>query len=177
MPFAATINLGALDEATGFKISGEALTDLSGWITASAGDVNGDGIGDLMISTWWADPNGSKSGASYVVFGRDTAVVGNFAANLNLNALDGSNGFKLSGVTTNEYSGYSSASAGDINGDGIDDLIIGAMGAGANGASYVVFGKDTAATGPFAANLTLSALNGTNGFRIIGAQASEPRAD
>jgi hypothetical protein len=59
-----------------------------------AGDVNGDGFDDLIIGALGADPNGSNSGASYVVFGK----AGGFAANLNLSTLDGSNGFKLNGV-------------------------------------------------------------------------------
>ena len=49
-----------------------------------------------------------------------------FAANLNLSTLDGSNGFKLSGVAAGDHSGLSVASAGDVNGDGFADLIVGA---------------------------------------------------
>ena len=79
-----------------------------------------------------------------------------FAANIDLSSLDGSNGFKLSGVAASDCSGCSVASAGDVNGDGFADLIVGARGAdphgNASGASYVVFGK---ASG-FAANLDLS---------------------
>jgi hypothetical protein len=92
---------------------------------ASAGDVNGDGIDDLIIGTGYADPNGTCSGASYVVFGKDTALVGAFAADLDLGALNGTNGFRVGGVAAYDYSGMSVASAGDVNGDGIDDLIVG----------------------------------------------------
>ncbi|MDB5472471.1 MAG: Ca2+-binding protein toxin-related [Caulobacter sp.] len=177
MPFAAVIELSALDGTDGFRISGVAEGDQSGWSVASAGDVNGDGIDDLIIGARAADPNGSYSGASYVVFGKDTALGGAFAANLNLSALNGTNGFRISGVAADNNSGWSVASAGDVNGDGIDDLIIGAFGADPNGsysgASYVVFGKDTALGGAFAANLDLSALNGTDGFRISGAAAGD----
>ena len=86
--------------------------------------MNGDGFGDLIIGARGADPNGSNSGASYVVFGK----AGGFAANLNLSTLDGSNGFKLSGVAAGDYSGRSVSAAGDVNGDGFGDLIIGAPG-------------------------------------------------
>src|SRR5688572_15626163 len=84
-----------------------------------------------------------------------------FPANIDLSSLDGTNGFKLSGVAASEQSGYSVASAGDVNGDGFDDMIVGAPGAST---SYVVFGK---ASG-FAANLDLSSLNGGNGFKLSG---------
>ena len=65
---------------------------------------------------------GHDSGASYVVFGKAAG----FAANLDLSTLDGSNGFKLSGVAADDHSGCSVASAGDVNGDGFADLIVGA---------------------------------------------------
>ena len=61
---------------------------------SGAGDVNGDGFDDLIVGAFRADPNGSHSGASYVVFGRASG----FASNLNLSSLDGTNGFRLSGV-------------------------------------------------------------------------------
>jgi FG-GAP repeat protein len=135
---------------------------------ASAGDVNGDGFDDVIVGAPFADPHGSNSGASYVVFGK----VAGFAANINLSSLDGNNGFKLSGEAVNDYSGRSVASAGGVNGDGFDDLIIDAPYAdqyGYNsGASYLVFGK---ASG-FAANIDLSSLDGSNGFKPSGGAPS-----
>eukprot|EP01030_Chromulinospumella_sphaerica_P018927 gene18927-biopygen16746 len=177
MAFAATIDLAALDGTTGFRITGAAGGDQSGFSVASAGDVNGDGIDDLIIGAISADPNGVvDAGASYVVFGSAAG----FAADLNLAALDGTNGFRINGVATLDRSGRTVAS-GDVNGDGIGDLIIGAQGANANGtdsgAVYVVFGKDTAVAGAFAAELSLSALNGTTGFRISGAGTNQQIGD
>jgi Ca2+-binding RTX toxin-like protein len=161
--FTAEINLSQLNGSNGFRVFGPAEHDRLGNSVASAGDVNGDGIGDLIIGSWYADPNGASSGASYVVFGKSTP----FASNLSPQGLNGANGFRISGVAAGDRSGYSVASAGDINGDGIDDMIIGARFADANGAdsgsAYVVFGRTS-----FAANLDLSTLNGTSGFRILG---------
>ena len=95
-----------------------------------------------------------------------------FSAIIDLGDLDGTTGFRLNGVEYDQ-SGISVASAGDVNGDGYDDLIVGALGAdpngGYSGASYVVFGK---ASG-FAASLDLSTLDGTTGFRLNGAAASD----
>ncbi|MGH8570721.1 MAG: calcium-binding protein, partial [Gammaproteobacteria bacterium] len=89
-----------------------------------------------------ASPSGS--GASYVVFGGTEVGTG---GNLDLSALDGANGFRLSGVGARDYSGSAVGTAGDVNGDGMDDLLIGAFGADPNGersgASYVVFGQPT----------------------------------
>jgi Ca2+-binding RTX toxin-like protein len=159
--YPANIDLSSLDGTTGFKLSGEAAYDRSGWSVASAGDVNGDGFSDLIVGARTAD---NQFGASYVVFGKAAG----FAANLNLSSLDGTTGFKLSGVAQYDLSGWSVASAGDVNGDGFADLIVGARGADPHGndtgASYLVFGK---AAG-FAANIDLSSLDGTTGFKLSG---------
>lgn len=175
--FAANLSVTALDGTNGFKIAGQTTGDLFGFSVASAGDINGDGIDDLVFGTPFADPNGISTGSTYVVFGKDTGVAGDFAASIALGGLDGTNGFKINGVLSAGLAGYSVASAGDVNGDGIGDLIIGArdadLGSSDNGVSYVVFGKDTATAGAFDATLELSALNGSNGFRIAGAMASE----
>ncbi|MFO1349395.1 MAG: integrin alpha [Gammaproteobacteria bacterium] len=106
------------------------------------GDVNGDGVADLLIGAFRANPNGSYSGASYVVFGSSTlSALG--TAGLPLSALNGTNGFKLSGVAAGDFSGFAVRGLGDVNGDGVADLLIGAPGApngSFSGASYVVFG-------------------------------------
>jgi hypothetical protein len=67
--FPANINLSALDGTNGFTLSGVAGGDQSGCEVSTAGDVNGDGVDDLLIGAPGADPNGDGSGASYVVFG------------------------------------------------------------------------------------------------------------
>ena len=167
--FAATLSLSTLDGSNGFKIGGDKVGDRAGHSVSGAGDVNGDGFDDLIIGAYRAEPNGFRSGASYVVFGKGSG----FAANLSLSTLTGTNGFKLSGAD-GEVSGKSVSHAGDVNGDGFEDVIIGAFGSDPggrinSGASYVVFGK---ASG-FAANLNLSALNGSNGFKLSGVAAGD----
>src|SRR6056297_2919595 len=87
---------------------------------------------------------------------------------VDLSALDGSNGFRIEGVDAGDQSGFSVSSAGDVNGDGFDDVIIGAPDADPGGGdrageSYVVFGRADPA-----AAVDLSALDGSNGFRIDG---------
>ncbi|AZB73754.2 type I secretion C-terminal target domain-containing protein [Synechococcus elongatus] len=162
----ASLNLSALNGSNGFRINGINEFDFSGRSVSNAGDVNGDGIDDLIIGAFGAD---NFTGQSYVVFGSRNS----FGSNLNLSALNGINGFRIDGINAFDYSGWSVSSAGDINGDGIDDLIIGTNRAGLNGnagagQSYVIFGKDVARQGSFDPVLALSSLNGSNGFRING---------
>ncbi|MGF1935798.1 MAG: beta strand repeat-containing protein [Nostoc sp. ChiQUE02] len=162
--FDAQFNLSTLNGVNGFTINGINGYDQLGYSTSSAGDINGDGLDDIIIGAPYADPNGSQSGQSYVVFGSK----GGFDAQFNLSTLNGNNGFAINGINPVDKSGVSVSSAGDINGDGIDDLIIGARLADPNGdssgQSYVVFGSKEG----FDAQLNLSTLNGTNGFAING---------
>ncbi|EDX84665.1 FG-GAP repeat domain protein [Synechococcus sp. PCC 7335] len=159
----------SLDGSNGFKLDGIDENDRSGHSVSNAGDVNGDGIDDIIIGAYSADSNGNSSGESYVVFGRAAG----FASSLSFSSLDGSNGFKLNGIDVGDSSGRSVSGAGDINGDGIDDIIIGAPSANPNGndsgESYVVFGSSTG----FGATLDLSSLDGSNGFVINGISAAD----
>ena len=81
--WSSTFNLNTLNGSTGFTIEGGANSDqLAKGITF--GDFNGDGVDDIVVSTSSADPNGSKSGETYVIFGRNTSVVGNFSSTINV---------------------------------------------------------------------------------------------
>jgi hypothetical protein len=136
------IPLAGLDGRNGFRLDGVAELDQSGRAVSAAGDINGDGIDDLIIGAYRADPSGDDSGSSYVVFGRNA---GGFASAIHLSTLDGSTGFRLDGVAAENLSGITVSVTGDINGDGIDDLIIGAHladpdGVNLAGSSYVVYG-------------------------------------
>ena len=93
------------------------------------------------------------------------------APNFELSGLDGTNGFKLNGEAFMDFSGRSVAAAGDVNGDGFGDAIVGdyraSPGEKYSGEAHVVFGGP----GGFASDIELSLLNGTDGFRIVGAAA------
>ncbi len=118
----ATIDLATLGSA-GTAIFGADSNDRSGFSVSNAGDVNGDGFDDLLIGARQADASGnakSYSGDSYLIFGAAT-----LPAAIDLNAL-GSAGITIFGGDANDRSGYSVSNGGDVNGDGFDDLLIGA---------------------------------------------------
>jgi len=165
------LNLSDIDGLNGFVINGINALDGSGYSVSSAGDVNGDGIDDVIVGAWGADPNGdSVAGSSYVIFGSDTGLPNP----MNLSDINGSNGFVINGVNPSDQSGFSVSAAGDINGDGIDDVIVGAKGVDQNGntsagSSYVVFGSNTGLPN----SLNLSDIDGSNGFVINGENSDD----
>lgn len=158
-------------------IGSDAADGYDAGYSVAAGDVNGDGISDLIIGAPDADPDGNRwAGSVYVVFGKKCG--GSFTAcspaanTLNSTFLNGTNGIEFDGAATNEYAG-SSVAAGDVNGDGISDVSIDAPGAaGGSGAVYVVFGKQCGgsfvACSPAANTLNSAFLNGANGVEFDG---------
>lgn len=161
----------ALTASSGARIIGASADDLSGWSVAPAGDINQDGITDLIIGAPSHSPSGrATAGAAYVVYGKKDASM----LEIDLAALDKTTGIKIIGAVTNDQLGQSVAAAGDINQDGVDDVIIGApyfdLPAGTDaGAAYVIYGKKGGMS-----NLVIDVTNldQTTGIKIIGAAAS-----
>ncbi len=148
----------------GFIITGIDADDNSGFSVSGAGDVNGDGLADVIVGASYADPGGnSEAGESYVVFGKANGTAVDLAE-----VAAGNGGFVINGIDANDYSGNSVSGAGDVNGDGLADVIVGAFRAApggniAAGESYVVFGKVDGA----AVNLA-DVVAGSGGFVING---------
>ncbi len=161
-PWFAHFNLSSLNGGNGFTINGVKPNDRSGSAVSGAGDVNGDGIPDILIGAPGAN---NKIGQSYIVFGSKES----WPAVINLANLDGSNGFTMNGRAPGS-SGSAVSSAGDINGDDIDDILIGAPSVGSNaGQSYVIFGSKE----PWPAVINFASLDGANGFFINGIKSSD----
>lgn len=158
------INLN--NSINGFTITGSAADAWSGFSVSAAGDFNDDGCDDIIIG---APAVNTGDGQIYVIFGcQDFANVNLASTNSNVKWVT------ITGASIFDYSGTSVSGAGDVNGDGIDDVIIGAPGATDFGAAYVVFGSKKLA------NLNLEALSYNNkvqynspGFSIIGANYAD----
>jgi len=122
------------------RVLGDDADDWSGFSVAY-GDINGDGYMDIIIGTPFADPGGrSDAGETYVIFGSSFP---NYVVDLNTQTAD----ITVYGGDDYDNSGMAVAS-GDVNGDGYDDIIIGAPYAdppGGNdaGETYVIFGSSS----------------------------------
>lgn len=153
-----------LDGNNGFAVHGVDIYDFLGQFLDGAGDVNGDGLDDLVIGAVGANPNNSSpyAGKNYVIFGKS----GGFTAVFDPATLDGDNGFRLDGSKSYDRA-YWAGGAGDINGDGLADIVIGAPAEGQAGEpeighGYAVLGAGTA----FPPSQSLLVLDGSNGFSV-----------
>jgi hypothetical protein len=120
---------------------GEDAHDYSGYSVASAGDVNGDGRDDFLIGANGDDDGGDGAGQTYLILGRAAA---DWEMDFDLSNADAS----FRGEDSYDYSGVSVASAGDVNGDGYADFLIGADGdddgGGNAGQTYLILGHAAA---------------------------------
>ncbi len=117
-PIDGKLNPGEADA----KLLGEAPGDHAGYSVAGAGDVNGDGYGDLVVGAHASSSSQPGAGSAYIVFG---PIHGTHS----LGVAD----VRLRGVAAYDYAGMAVAGAGDVTGDGLDDVIVGAYGHDAGG--------------------------------------------
>ncbi len=178
-PMPTTFDLANLG-AAGIKISGVDNAnggDHSGCSVSSAGDVNGDGFDDILIGAFLADSLGNSSvnaGESYLVFGSDALPQA-----IELSSL-GSMGVTFFGAAADERSGQSVSGAGDINGDGFDDIVIGAPYGGSSrgykGSSYLVFGRaslpESILLGSFSASFSMTRITRLDASDALGSSVS-----
>ena len=143
--FPSPFDLTTLNGTNGFKVVGIAENERRGRSIGKLGDINGDGIDDISLS--------SQGDKHIFLYGK----TGSFPASLSIADIDGTNGFIFTQSGVNELK-----SAGDVNGDGINDIIMGQY--AWSGTSYIILGRN----GNFPLNINSTWLDGTKGF-VLGA--------
>ena len=156
-------NPSVLTQGLGFQIQGDGTGDRLGWSVAPAGDLNGDGLGDFVVGAPSGDDGGDDAGEAYVIFGKldpDGTRLGEAMSDsdetgaltgaliyqgLDTNFLEPTAGFILQGARAQDGLGYQVAAAGDVNGDGLDDLLVGTApeSTGDTREAYLLFGQRT----------------------------------
>lgn len=177
-----------LDGTNGFTYRGQDVQDrlanITGNTLSEIGDVNGDGVADFAVSTSYADRYAaySSEGETYIIFGGTAA--GSAVATalgsgrfLDFSDLDGTNGFIVAGEP-GDQSGWSVDGLDDLNGDTIDDLIIGATNYNSgDGGAFIIFGGTDAGSAIANAQtnsglFSRSDLDGSNGFLLKGIESN-----
>jgi len=110
----SSIELSSAD----YEFVGENESDYAGVTVATAGDVDGDGLDDILVGADRNDDAGNSAGKAYLILG---SSLGNNPS-INLSSAD----YELVGENDHDYAGSSVATAGDVDGDGLDDILIGA---------------------------------------------------
>lgn len=158
----STLDVATLDGTNGFRLVAPSYIGSVSY----AGDVNGDGIPDMIVASYFA--YGGK-GAAYVIFGSENP----FPAVLDLSTLTISQGIKILG--TDPFAAtYFSRGAGDINGDGLSDMVVGSWFVNNDtGAAYVIFGDNFTGAITQVGDPSVYIIQGTGSNEVIYSGAAD----
>ena len=170
--FTPTLSTAELDGSNGVRFGSLTITlNGLGFNVDGIDDVNGDGIDDLLLGAMREEAGGRQNrGTVYVVFGQSEP----WTASVDLQSLDGNDGFRLTNAANGRCTGVSVAGAGDVNDDGLAEFLIGAErslvdGVYGTGEAYLVYGRDYDQGDPaFPATLSLDDLGTGVGSRLPG---------
>jgi len=164
-PLTADLSLSAADG----KLVGTSLNSRLSESLSWAGDVNGDGKDDMLAGEPWGDVSGTNDGLAYVVYGPLSGSLGAASADA-----------VLQGVSSGDEAGASVAGVGDTDGDGVDDILVGAenesTGGSDAGAAYLVAGPVSGTFSLSAADALLSGENADDAAYVVSA-AGDSNAD
>jgi hypothetical protein len=135
----------ATDMAT---ITGGTSSDYLGWAVGAGGDMDGDGTDEIVLGAYLQDSGGSSAGAAYLLYGSGTRRSGSAAAS--------TTSATILGGAASDYLGYSVAFVDDMDGDGLDELLVGAYqqdtGGSSAGAAYLFLGDVSPLSGSMSAS-------------------------
>ena len=140
------------------KVTGENEGDYAGYDVSGNSDVDGDGFNDILIGALFEETGGREAGAAYLVSGPVTSIMDIADAEAKLTGHEG------------DWAGYSVAMAGDLNADGYDDIIVGALqGEGMLGAAYISYGP---VAGEHELSDSAAVVAGVDALDMVGASVS-----
>mmetsp|Transcript_4440 Transcript_4440/g.7299 ORF Transcript_4440/g.7299 Transcript_4440/m.7299 type:complete len:713 (+) Transcript_4440:181-2319(+) len=151
----------------GLFIIGALAHDKLGISVADAGDINNDGLSDIVVGAYGANEGGGgNSGVTYVILGFNSSSYSDI--DMSSFTTSASTGYRIIGSGSNTYCGFSVSGKVDFNGDGAPDVITSEYGAGK---VYVIFGHSTSFS---YTDITLSTFtSGSTGQIIIGVAADK----
>jgi len=162
-------SIGTIDVSDAdYKLLGEEMLDFTGQYVSSAGDVDGDGLDDLLIASYRNDSGGVDAGAAYIVLASSLGS----SDTINLSSAD----YKLVGEVAGDYAGVAVSSAGDVDGDGLDDVMVGAFlysNVGiSSGMAYLILGSSLGTSSTIDLSSADYRMEGESGFDYAGGSVS-----